>query len=338
MTTLCAGKKSASRLAVAVLGALTVAVSASACTSSPGAAALVGNDRISIDTLQATVNRALADPQAQQQLGADRAKFTRDQLGRLINNILVARIAARDGITASPADIDQQLAQFAQSAGGEQQLEQQAAAAGVPVRDLRTFIRYYVLEQKIADRLVAGVTVSDADLQAAYQKNIDQYDQVNSAHILVASKKLADSLLAQVKAKPSSFAPLAKKYSIDTGSKNNGGNLGFQAASTLVKPFADAIFAAKPGTFLEVHSQFGWHVVHVIAHRKTPLSAVADQLKAQILQPKRQQLLEQALAAEGHKDGVYVSPRYGIWNAANNTVVPASSKNDLSSPAPSPAA
>ncbi|MDQ1684966.1 MAG: peptidyl-prolyl cis-trans isomerase [Frankiaceae bacterium] len=325
------------RVAVAAVAALAVGLGTSACTSSPGAAALVGDDRISVATLQGVVNRALADPQAEQQLGQDRAKFTREQLGRLINNVLVGRIAARDGITVSKADVDQQLAQFAQSAGGEKQLEQQAAASGVPVKDLRTFIRYYVMQQKIADRLIADVTVSDADLQAAYQKNIDQFDQVNSQHILVASKKLADSILAQVKAKPSLFAALAKRYSIDTGSKTKAGNLGFQAASTLVKPFADAIFAAKPGTYLEVHSQFGWHVVHVIAHRTTPLAAVADQLKAQILQPKRQQLVQQALAAEGRKEGVHVSPRYGTWNSANGTVVAPSSKGDLSSPAPSPA-
>jgi parvulin-like peptidyl-prolyl isomerase len=324
------------RVAVALAGTLVVGAGASACTSSPGAAALVGDDRISVATLQAAVNSALADPQAQQQLGQDRAKFTRDQLGRLINNVLITKIAAADGITASRADVDQQLAQFAQQAGGEKQLDQQAAAAGVPVSDLRGFIRYYVLQQKIADHLVAGVTVSDADLEAAYQKNIDQYDQVNSQHILVKTKQLADSILAQVKAKPASFAALAKRYSIDPGSKDKGGNLGYQAASTLVKPFSDAIFAAKPGAYLEVHSQFGWHVVHVIAHRKTPLAQVADQLKASILGPKRQQLLQQALGAEGRKLGVHISPRYGRWNASNGTVVAPSAKNDLSSPAPSP--
>ena len=327
------------RVIAAVLGALTVGAGASACTSSPGAAALVGDTRISVESLQATVNRALADPQAEQQLGQDRAKFTRDQLGRLINNVLVGNIAARDGISVSPADIDQQLAQFAQQAGGEQQLDQQAAASGVPVKDLRTFVRYYVLQQKIADRLVANVTVSDAELQAAYQKNIDQYDQVDSAHILVATKPLADSLLAQVKAKPSSFAALAKRYSTDPGSKNKGGELGFQPASGLVKPFADAIFAAKPGTFLEVHSQFGWHVVHVIGHRTTPLAEVANQLKAQLLQPKREQLLRAALTAESSKEGVHVSPRYGTWNSADGTVVAPSAKGDLSSPAaPTPPA
>ena len=324
------------RIAVAVAGALIVGVGASACTSSPGAAALVGDDRISVETLQALVNRALADPRAEQQLGQDRAKFTRDQLGRLITDDLISKIAARDGIDATPADIDQQLAQFAQQAGGEAQLDQQASAAGIPVKDLRSFIRYYVLQQKIADRLIVNVPVSDADLQAAYQKNIDQYDQVDSAHILVATKQLADSILAQVKAKPSLFAALAKRYSTDPGSKDKGGNLGFQPASGLVKPFADAIFHAKPGTYLEVHSQFGWHVVHVLAHRTTPLAEVADQLKAQILQPKRQQLLAAALTAESHKVGVHVSPRYGVWNPANGTVAERSGNSQLSSPAPNP--
>jgi parvulin-like peptidyl-prolyl isomerase len=327
---------SLSARAAAVAGALALVVGASACTSSPGAAALVGGDRISVASLQAAVNRALANPQAQQQLGQDRAKFTRDQLGRLINNVLITHLATADRVSASTSDVDQQLAQFAQQAGGQQQLEQQAAAAGVPVRDLRGFLRYYVLQQKIADRLMADVTVTDAELQAAYQKGIDQYDQVDSQHILVTSKKLADTILAQVKAQPSVFSSLAAKYSIDTGSKSKGGNLGYQAASALVKPFADAIFAAKKGSYLEVHSQFGWHVVHVIDHRTTPLAQVAAQLKASILQPKRQQLLQSALTGESRKLGVHVSPRYGRWDSTNGTVVAPSAKTDLSSPAPTP--
>jgi parvulin-like peptidyl-prolyl isomerase len=320
-------------LSVAI-GAVVLAASVSACTSSPGAAALVGDSRISTATLQKAVDAALADPQAQQQLGQDRPKFIRNQLGQLIDNMLIGRLAASEGITVSNADIDQQMAALAQQYGGQQQLEQRAAAGGVPANTLRTFVRYFVLQQKIAEKLASGVTVSQADLEAEYQKNIDTYDQVDSQHILVKTKKLADSLLAQVRHKPSSFASLAARYSIDTGSKAKGGNLGFQAKSTLVKPFADAIFAAKPGTYLEVHSQFGWHVVHVIAHRTTPLSEVAEELKQSILAPRRDALLKLALTAESRKVGVHVNPRSGRWDAANGAVVAPPANKDVSSPAP----
>jgi parvulin-like peptidyl-prolyl isomerase len=324
------------RIAAGTAAAVLVTLGLTGCDTSPGAAALVGSDRISVASLQAAVNRALADPAAQQQLGQDRLGFTRTQLARLVNNIVIVHLAAADHLTASATDVDQQLASFAQQAGGQKQLLTQAAAGGVPAKDLPGFVRYFVLQQKIADKLAATVTVSQAQLQAAYQKNIDQFDQVDSAHILVATKALADSIFAQVKAKPSMFAALAKRYSIDTGSKNSGGALGYQPASQLVKPFATAIFAAKPGSYVEVHSQFGWHVIHVIAHKKVSLDQAAPQLTSGIVAPERQKLLQAALAAEGRKLGVHVNPRYGRWNAAAGTIVAPAGNSQLSSPAPTP--
>ena len=323
------------RLSIASAIVVVLGGTLAGCTTSPGAAAIVGSQRISAQTLQATVNRALADPAAQQQLGQDRGAFVRSELSRLITNVIVARVAADQHVTVTNSDIDHELDTLAQQAGGRQQLIQAASGSGVPQQDLRTFIRYFVMQQKIGDALAGAVQVSDAELQAEYQKNIDTYDQVDSAHILLKTKAEADSVLAQVRKNPSSFASLAARLSLDTGSKGNGGELGFQPHSQFVKPFADAIFAAKPGSFIEVHSQFGWHVVHVIAHRVTPLAEVAPQLKSSILGPRRQALLQQKLAAAAKKLGVHVNPRYGRWDAATDKVVAPSDRGGLSSPAPS---
>ena len=323
------------RLPLAAAAALAVAAGISGCTTSPGAAAIVGGSRISAETLQATVNRALADPAAQQQLGQDRAGFVRNELSRLITNVIVARAAADQHVTVTTTDIDHELDSLAQQAGGQQQLVKAASASGVPQQDLRTFLRYFVMQQKLGDSLASNVDVSDAELQAEYQKNIDKYDQVDSAHILLKTKAQADQVLAQVRQNPSSFATLAAKLSLDTGSKANGGELGLQPHSQFVKPFADAIFAAKPGTFVEVHSQFGWHVVHVIAHKTTTLAEVAPELKASLLGPKKQALVQQDLSAVAKRLGVHVNPRYGRWDVAADKVVAVSDKDGLSSPAPS---
>jgi foldase protein PrsA len=320
--------------ATAVLAA--AAMLMSGCNTSPGAAALVGDDRISTDNLQHEVNRDLADPQAKAQLGSDRAGFDRTALGRLINNLVITAAAAEHHITASEADVDQQLSQFAQQAGGTTQLQDQAAQSGIPRNELRSFTRFYVLEQKLGDRLVASVPVSRAQLQAAYQKNIDNYDQVHAAHILVKSKAQADSILAQVKQNPSSFAKLAAKFSTDTSNKDTGGDLGFAGRGQFVAPFSDAIFAAKPDSFIEVHTQFGWHVVHVIEHRRQTLSQAAPELKTTILQDTHDKLLQQALADEAKKLGVHVNPRFGRWDFTRGEVVAVSTKDDVSSPSPSP--
>jgi foldase protein PrsA len=322
------------RLPFAAAAALAVVTGLTGCNTSPGAAAVVGGDRISATTLQQTVDRALKDPAAQQQLGQDRAGFVRGELSRLITNVIVARAAREVHVTVSDSDIDKELDTLAQQTGGRQQLIKTASASGVPEPDLRTFVRYFVMQQKIGDALTSNLTVSNADLQAAYQKDIDKYDQVDSAHILLKTKAEADQVLAQVRKTPSSFPAIAATRSLDTGSKANGGELGLQGHSQFVKPFADAIFAAKPGSFIEVHTEFGWHVVHVIAHKTTTLAEVTPQLKATILGPKRQVLVQQELSKVAKQVGVHVNPRYGRWDATADKVVPPSDKGGLSSPAP----
>jgi foldase protein PrsA len=324
------------RLAGVAAGGVLLVLSVSGCNTSPGAAALVGDERISTGVLQSEVDRALALPDVQPQLASDRAGFTRNELSRLVTNFIIAAAAKEHHLTVSQADIDQQMNEFAQQAGGTAQLFQQAEQSGIPRKELSSFTHFYVLEQKLADQLVSSVPVSDAQLKAEYQKNIDQYDQVHSAHILVKTKALADQILAKVKANPSSFAKLAAKYSTDTSNKDSGGDLGFAGHGQFVPSFSDAIFAAKPGSFVEVHSQFGWHVVHVIAHRTTSLAKATPQLKSSLLQATRDKLLSEALAAEGKKLGVHINPRYGRWDNATQTVVGIPLKDQVSNPSPSP--
>lgn len=322
----------------ALVGVAAATVSlAAGCTTSPGAAAVVGNDSISTQKLQQAVDVALKDPAAQQQVGADRAAFVRDELGRLINDVIIGRAAAEQHLTATPNDIAQATAGLEQQAGGHQQLLQAASAGGVPPSALPTFLHYYVLQQKLVDKLLANVPVPQSALQAAYNKQIDSFDRVHSAHILVKTKKEADRILAQVRKNPSSFASLAQRFSLDTGSKANGGDLGFQGRAAFVKPFSDAIFAAKPGSFVEAHSQFGWHVIHVIAHQVTPLEQAAPQLKSQILQAQAQSVLQAELSRVGKRLGVHVNPRYGVWNNTKGSVDPTPVAHDVSSPVATPA-
>jgi parvulin-like peptidyl-prolyl isomerase len=305
-------------------------------SNSPGAAAMVGDQRISTQALQGIVDRSLQDPQAAQnpQIGGDRAAWTRNELGRLINNDLIAAAAAAHGVTATPNDIDQQLSQLAQQYGGVDKLDQQAAQNGVPTQDLQEFIKFFVLQQKLADALVAKVPVSTSDLQAAYQKNLAQFQSIHTAHILVKTKPLAEQLLRRVKAKPSSFAALAAQYSQDPGSKDKGGDIGFASRSQLDPGYANAAFAAAPGSYVVAQSQFGWHVIHVLAKRTVPLSKAETTLKSDLLKQQRQSLLDKELAGEASKLGVHVNPRYGTWDSTKRQVVPVDPGSDLSSPAP----
>jgi peptidyl-prolyl cis-trans isomerase D len=105
-------------------------------------------------------------------------------------------------------------------------------------------------------------------------KNIP--DSVKARHILIRAGQnnvpyaqaqvIADSLLAEVK-KGADFAQLAKDNSED-GSAEEGGDLGWFTAGKMVKPFNDACFFGKKGDVVTIQSQFGVHVIEVLAQAK----------------------------------------------------------------------
>jgi len=123
------------------------------------------------------------------------------------------------------------------------------------------------------DQLAAQVTPSDADLQAAYDKNKDRYNEPekrHGRHILIpvgkddaAARKQAEDVLAQAKA-GKDFAALAKQYSQDPGSADQGGDLGWADRNQFVGPFADALFVMSVGELRgPVKTQFGYHIIRL---------------------------------------------------------------------------
>jgi parvulin-like peptidyl-prolyl isomerase len=103
------------------------------------------------------------------------------------------------------------------------------------------------------------------------------------------AKTQADDLLAQVR-KGGDFADLAKKFSQDTGSAPNGGDLGFFSKGQMVPAFEAAAFALKPGqTSGVVETAFGYHIIRV-SETKAGRDLGYDEVKAQIEEYLKQQL------------------------------------------------
>lgn len=108
-------------------------------------------------------------------------------------------------------------------------------------------------------------TPTDDQLKAEYDKVKAQIGdkQYNARHILVKTEKEAKDIIAQLN-KGAKFEKLASK-SLDKGSAARGGELGFNAPSAFVPPFAKALTSLKKGetTKTPVQTQFGWHVIRL---------------------------------------------------------------------------
>ena len=122
------------------------------------------------------------------------------------------------------------------------------------------------------EALAAQQSVSDADLQAAYEReksHLELPEKRHARHILItgkddaAARAQAEQVLAQAKS-GKDFAELAKQYSQDPGSAQNGGDLGWAERASFVKPFADALFSMSAGEIRgPVKSEFGYHIIRL---------------------------------------------------------------------------
>lgn len=167
-------------------------------------------------------------------------------------------------------------------------------------------IEYVVLD---LEALKKGINVPEDELRKYYAENEKRYtapEERRASHILIKAEKdapaqeraiakaKAESLLADLKKAPVSFAELARKNSQDPGSAEKGGDLDFFARGAMVKPFEDAAFSLKPGEISGlVESDFGYHIIQLKAVRggekrsfETVRAEIEDERKNQLAQAR----------------------------------------------------
>ena len=154
------------------------------------------------------------------------------------------------------------------------------------------------LETAMLHKVVAP-EISDAAVKARYEKDIANkpgVEEVHARHILVPDEATAKKIIADLD-KGGDFAALSKQYSKDPGAAKQGGDLGFFKKDEMVPAFADAAFALKDGQITQtpVHTQFGWHVIQVLARRQAP-PPTFEQAKDELRQKMIQQAVQEAVA------------------------------------------
>lgn len=158
-----------------------------------------------------------------------------------------------------------------------------------------------ILIQMMRDQLSEEQTVPDFTPLARERYQADRKafvapETVQARHILlrfeneaeqVSQRAKMEELRSQIVSGELSFADAAKQHSADTGSAQNGGDLGNFTRGQMVKPFEDAAFALEKAGDLSpiVESQFGYHLIQLdkkTSPRQLSFDEVKDQLIAQI--------------------------------------------------------
>ncbi len=136
----------------------------------------------------------------------------------------------------------------------------------------------------VAIEAIIQTAVTDEALQAAYDarfKDAPPQTEYNAAHILVATQEEADAIKTEL-AGGADFAEVAKTKSTDTGSGANGGDLGWFGLGMMVKPFEDAVIAAKVGEVAgPIQTDFGWHLI-LVKETRVAENPTLDQMREEL--------------------------------------------------------
>lgn len=116
-------------------------------------------------------------------------------------------------------------------------------------------------------------TVNETSIRRMYEEQAKlaaRGDEVRARHILVEEKAKADELIQKLEA-GEDFAALAIANSIDEGSAERGGDLGYFTQDMLNGRFTQPIFNAGKGERIgPIKSEFGWHIAEVLDRRPAP--------------------------------------------------------------------
>ncbi|WP_312928519.1 SurA N-terminal domain-containing protein [Stutzerimonas nitrititolerans] len=243
--------------------------------------------------------------------------YTRMQFRQLLEQeMLIGQLRA--GISGSGFVTDQQIERFAQ-------LERQtrdfasitvaadSSAVQVSDEEARQYYeanteRFRSPEQVVLEYVELNkeayfdeVDASEEELQELYRQQIGNLaEQRRAAHILIEADGTSDAeakaqleeIAAQLAA-GGDFATLAKEYSDDPGSANEGGDLGYAGPGVYDPAFEDALYALKEGQVsAPVRSEFGWHLIKLLG-LQSPEVPSFESMKPELERELKAQQVEQ---------------------------------------------
>ncbi len=229
---------------------------------------------------------------------------------------LLLEAAAAAKKTASQADIDKALqAQYAR-AGSEAQYLELLKTNGVSFDYIKKSIAEDLTIRAYLDAALAETSkVTDADIQKAYAE--DKTATVRHILLLTQGKTPAEKAEARKKMegilerarKGEDFAALAKEFTEDPGSKENGGLYEDFPRGKMVKPFEEAAFTVPVGQISGVvETSYGYHILKIENRKKEtqPLDQAKPQIEAGLKQQKQNAAFDSLLTGLKKKAGFEV--------------------------------
>jgi peptidyl-prolyl cis-trans isomerase C len=234
---------------------------------------------------------------------------------KALDQFVAVELLYQEGKALNLPEVDSQVeamwAAAEKQAGSKEKFEEQLTKEGLTMDQARDNIKKNIYVRAVINQKIQPlVKVSDAELEAAYQANLERYrhgELIGARHILIQvpkeateeqkkqAKEKIESVLKEAQA-GKDFSELAKTNS-DCPSKTRGGDLGYFGKGRMVPAFEKAALALKEGEISPVvETQFGFHLIQVYGKKPpgvTPLEDVRKQVEAQVKNEKFQKTVNE---------------------------------------------
>lgn len=230
---------------------------------------------------------------------------------QIIQEKLVDQEAAKNKVTVTPAEIDQEIAKIRERMGGEVKFKEALASNNITLEQLR---KYQDFRLKVTKLLKPQITLQEETVKAFFEENKSQFDkrQVHARHILVDTEEAAKAIKAQLEG-GADFATLAKEKSTEPAAKESGGDLGTFGAGAMLPAFENVVFNLKVNEIsAPFQTDYGWHVAQVLETKgaaptfesqKTEVTEMYIDSKVQeLLQPWLTELRDKAKVTNSLED------------------------------------
>lgn len=236
--------------------------------------------------------------------------------GNIIDSLIVIKLlekyAEENNITVSSQEVDEQVESVISTYDSEKDFESALKSMGIDRGFLEDYLKSQIISNRIYEEVTADVMVTDQEVKQYYDDNKEAFlvpAQVKASHILALfpwnedgseeTEEGRDEALDKIKMiedkleNGEDFEELARQYSDDQSTAENGGDLGYVSEGQMVEEFDKVLFSLDEGeTSKIVETVFGFHIIKAFDRKEEyyqDFKEIEEDLKTYLLDSYKSQ-------------------------------------------------
>ncbi len=250
--------------------------------------AVVGDTVLLLSEVQAELQQMAAAGQPVPEDPREREQFARQLIQQRVGDLVLIEAARAANVEVQEREVtesvEKDLATVRQRFGSDAELRSALAGSGLTLEQYRATLaaqyrsralRDRYLQQRLADE--TRPVISDEQIRQVFEQRQESFGSrpanISFSQVVIepepsdsakaAARAEAETALGELRA-GGDFEVLARRYSDDPGSREQGGSLGWFHPDRMVPGFRNVVYALRPGqTSGIVETEFGYHIIRL---------------------------------------------------------------------------